>query len=110
MFADDTNLYATGETVHNSEVYLQQCLNSVTERYDNNRLVLNSNKSQSRLIASSNKVSPQDRDSLSLKIRDKPLKQVHCTEYLGVNVDDELKGNQHVLIVASKLTRFVSLS
>ena len=44
MFADDTILYTTGETVHDSEVHRQQWLDSVIEWYDNNRLKLNSNK------------------------------------------------------------------
>ena len=108
MFADDTILYTTGETIHDSKVHLQQCLDSVIEWYDNNRLKLNSNKCQSLLIALSQKISPQERASLSLKIKDEPVQQVHCTKYLGVNVDDELKWNQHVLAVASKLTRLIS--
>ena len=107
MFADDTIVYCTGNSVSEAQTKLQQCLSNVEGWYNDNKLILNSSKSNSMLIASVHKYNLMERQSLLLSLKNEIVQQKRETTYLGVCIDDELKWNKHVTGVASRLSKLV---
>ncbi len=95
LYADDTLIYCSGKTTEDVTNTLQTCINDVSTWYGGNRLALNSNKSQTMLIASKHNLQNCDQN-LNISLYNNLLEQVNSTEYLGVKIDQCLNWKDHM--------------
>ena len=103
MFADDVMIYVTGKSICEVRTSLQACVDSAYQWYNNNKLSINSTKSNVMLLGSQRNIHTIAED-LEIYLGDIKLKQVRSTRYLGMEVDCLLKWDCHV----QKLCRNVS--
>ena len=90
MFADDTNLTASGST--STELYnkLNNDLENIHEWLLANKLTLNTSKTEYMIVGSRQRLGKID-DEAEIKLGDNKIKKVSETKTLGVIVDDQLK-------------------
>jgi hypothetical protein len=100
LYADDTLIYCTGETIDVINEKLQTCINDVSRWYTGNRLILNANKSNVILIGSTYMLD-NGQNEMDIKIDDYKLEQTNSIEYLGVKIDNRVSWNAHM----EKLTK-----
>ena len=87
MFADDTTSTASGESVLDAEVAINQDLANIKQWLSANKLSLNLVKTEYLLIGSRHNINnlfhaPQ------VHVRDIPIKRVRKTKVLGVYIDE----------------------
>ena len=102
MFADDTNLTYSGV----STAEIEYKLNS--EWLEANKLILNTKKTKSMLIASKRKLNLIP-EGLQILINDTLIEQVKQKEVLGIIIDKELKWKEHINAKCMKLSSAVTL-
>lgn len=107
LYADDTIIYCTGNTIEEVNSKLQICINHASQWYRGNRLVLNSEKSNTILISSRAKVK-QYMEGLSTELNEHLLEQTTSVDYLGVRIDHILSWDDHVSRLCKTLSFKVS--
>ena len=80
MYADDTLLIGSGNTLESSIVACQEAMNEVYGWCLLNRLTINIDKTKCMIVSQH---VTKDTDQCSVKISNTPLKSVHTYEYLG---------------------------
>ena len=118
MFADDTTLYASSNSIDTVTNTLQTSLDELSCWCSANHMVLNPCKTKCMSISTRQKhqIRPL---SLSLFLGTKPLQRVNNHKLLGVIIDDHLDWNSHInklchkissnLFLLSKLRHFVDI-
>lgn len=104
LFADDTNLFKSGNKLANVCDELCQELRKLHTWFNINKLSLNIAKTN--YIVFGNKSTEQDS---FIQINGVEIERVQCTKFLGVEVDAKLTWTQHVNKVANKVTRSLSI-
>src|SRR6218665_2600724 len=87
MFADDTNIFATGYCPIVLSNILNDKLHNINQWFSANLLSLNLNKT-CFIIFSKRQIA---NNAISIAINGVPLQQVHETKFLGVVISDHLK-------------------
>ena len=103
LFADDTNLTVTGESIEEVELAMNSDLHCVHKWMFANKLSLNSSKTEFLLIGSNHRLRNLINQP-NIKIDQDKIKQVHYSRLLGVQIDEKLTWNKHVEEVAKKAT------
>ena len=99
MFADDTNITATGQTVQE----LQNNLNNHLEKVLANRLTLSCNKAEYMIIGSRQKILNVQEEPV-ISMRDETIKKISNCKTLGVIIDDKLLWKDHINKVCAKVS------
>ena len=99
MYADDTTLTVKGKTAGEVERKLSLALTQISIWLNDNRLVLNYDKTNVMIIGSRSKLT--DITEFNVEVNAVVLKRVNKTKCLGVIIDDELKWNDQVDKVVS---------
>ena len=94
LFADDTNLTASGSSIH-------QWLLA-------NKLTLNKDKTEYMVAGSRQRVSKIENDP-DVKLGNCNIKRVRETKTLGVIIDDQLKWNSHIDNVITKVSKAIGM-
>lgn len=106
LYADDVIVYCDGSTLQEVNVNLQNSVSQLTAWYENNKLSINTSKSEVMLVSSPRRVFSDD---LDITINGENLKFVQCANYLGMKLDCHLSWNDYVdklcSSVACKLNR-----
>ena len=102
MFADDTNLTASGERIEEVESAINGDLLGVKEWLLANKLSLNLAKAEFLLIGSHHKLRTLAYKP-RIKIDQKIIKQVCHSKALGVEIDEHLSWYKHIENVAKKV-------
>ena len=89
MYADDTHRIYAGDCVDNLQLYLNQDLENVHNWLRENKLTLNTTKTEFMLIGSRQRLSTFT-DSPTITINDNQVNQVTTTKSLGVTIDNTL--------------------
>ena len=99
-FADDTTVYKSGKDLAAlcNEICVE--LDKLDTWLKANRLSLNIDKTCC-MVFTHKKYDPDD---VVLKIRDKRIQQVMSTRFLGMQIDNRLNYNEHVIMLARKLS------
>ena len=110
--ADDTiisfsanSIYTINNAVNEDQMLLKTWL-------DKNKLSLNVTKTQSLLIGSRYRIKALERpDSikLSLSIGEELISSAADTKYLGLQVDQYLSWDQHVLLITKKISKGIGM-
>ena len=108
MFADDTNLTASGSSIFEIKTMLDKDSECLTEWLCANKLTLNVIKTEYMLIGSWQRISSLT-DSLSLSINGIALKQAHALKCLGLTIDDNLTYKNHIKNIIKKVKSNLSI-
>ena len=90
LFADDTNLTASGETITDVEIIMNSELANIKEWLMTNKLSLNVAKTEFMLIGGKQMLNKTKSTMLNIQINEKKIKQVSESTILGVNVNQHL--------------------
>ena len=105
MYADDTNLSITSNSINNIEVKLNDDLVRVNEWLIANKLTLNSSKTKFMLIGSRQRLSTFQTVS-SLSIGENIINQAKYTKSLAVFLDCNLSWNIHIDKLCKKIAKW----
>ena len=101
MFADDTTLTASGESVLDAEVAINHDLANIKQWLSANELSLNLLKTEYLLIGSRHNMNNLFH-APKVHVGDKPIKRVKETKALGVYIDEYLSWNKHIEKIRKK--------
>ena len=103
MYADDTHFTYAGDCVDNLQLYLNQDLENVHNWLRENKLTLNTTKTEFMLIGSRQRLSTFT-DSPTITNNDNQVSQVTTAKSLGVTIDNKHDWRSHT----DKLTKKVA--
>ena len=106
LYADDSCFYLSHHDIHTLIDLANLELNCVGNWLISNKLTLNTIKSH-YLIFSRNRSTPTN--TLPIKINNKILELKQSTNYLGINLQSNLKWNNHINYLSSKLQKYNSI-
>ena len=101
MFADDTIIYSSGQSISEIQSKLQMAIDSVIPWYESNRLAVNTEKSSVMPIGT--KTQMRD-NNLNIYIYNVQVNETNCTKYLGLFIDNTLSWDMQ----CDKLCRHIS--
>ena len=106
-FADDTTTVSSHVNLFNLYSNVQLCLNTFQNWAQANLLILNTDKTKYLLFSprSSECIVPYD-----LQLNGSSLEKINSIRYLGLQIDDKLKYDFHIVNVCSRLSRMVGVS
>ena len=90
LFADDTNLTVSGNSITDLETAVNSDLEKLRKWLIANKLSLNVAKTEFMLIGSKQMIKSISNSQLKVKIENKSIKQVYETKTLGVTIDQHL--------------------
>ena len=104
MFADDTTLTASGESVLDAEVAINHDLANIKQWLSANKLSLNLVKTEYLLIGSRHNINNLFHVP-KVHVGDMPINEmVKDTKALGVYIDEYLSWNKHIEIISKKIS------
>lgn len=106
MYADDTEIHASGETITEVNSILQQDVDNIAMWFYNNKLVVNSSKSYCMLVSSNRNVVS---DALDIYVHGAKIEQVQSIRYLGLHPDSMLSWSVHIMKLCNKIAPKVGL-
>ena len=109
LFADDTNLTASGGTIDDVENAVNSDLENLRMWLNANKLSLNIAKTEFMLIGSRSLVHTVSDSNLNIMIENRPIKQVKECKTLGVIVDQHLSWKSNTESICKKITSAISV-
>jgi retron-type reverse transcriptase len=103
LFADDTNLFASGNNVEKLCRNINRELVNLNDWFMLNKLSLNVQKTNFILFGKTNKL------KVSIDIAGENIEQVQCTKFLGVLVDENLNWKNHITYLKQKLSKCIGI-
>ena len=108
LFADDTNLTASGDSIPHLETAVNSDLENLRKWLTANRLTLNVAKTEFMLIGSKQMVKSISDLQLKVVIENKPVKRVVECKTLGVTLDQHLSWKINTENICNKITSGIS--
>ena len=108
MFADDTNLTASRDTITNIEVKLNKDLENIHQWLLANKLTLHMDKTEYMIAGSRQRINKIENDP-DIRLGNDNIKRVKETKTSGIIIDDHLKWNTHIDNVVAKVSRAIGL-
>jgi hypothetical protein len=103
LFADDTNLFFSGDDLWKLMSSVNTELIKLSDWFKSNKLSLNIKKTN--YIIFGNKKIPKSLNQFQLSIDGNILEQVENTKFLGVYIDNKLNWSRHIEHVALKIAK-----
>ena len=108
MFADDTTILVRGPSVTSLSTQLNEVARTVSTWADNNRMSLNTTKTNSLLITTRQKRRTLTSSALNVQIDGRTIEQVDYAKLLGVMIDSDISWEHHIdticCIISSRLS------
>ena len=108
LFADDTNLTASGDSITDLETAVNSDLENLRKWLIANKLSLNVAKTEFMLIGSKTMIKKNSDSRLNIFIENKQIKQVSECKTLGVIVDRHLSWKSNSENICKKITAGIS--
>jgi hypothetical protein len=108
LFADDTNLTASGDSITRLEAAVNSDLENLKKWLITNKLSLNVAKTEFMLIGSKQMIKSISNLQPNVVIENKQIKQVHECKTLGVTVDQHLSWKSNTENICRKITSGIS--
>ena len=108
LFADDTNLTTSGDSLPHLETAVNSDLENLMKWLIANRLTLNVAKTEFMLIGSKQMIKSISDLQLNVIIENKPVKRVIECKTLGVTLDQHLSWKSNTEIICKKITSGIS--
>ena len=96
LFADDVMICASGDSVNEVKLNLQNCLDNISAWYRENRLRINSDKSRSMLVGMKAQLKSLNVDEFISNYEGAPLELVENAKYLGMSINPDISWDSHV--------------
>ena len=106
LFADDSNLFASGPSLNLIESKINQEMPKLVDWLKANRLSLNIKKTHTIIFG------PKKHNidkNVTIKINDQVLDIVTHSKFLGVVVDNHLSWKEHILYTSKKISKSVAI-
>ena len=103
MFADDTVLFIKSKKLHELESIVTSELHKISEWTKFNRLSLNLNKTTYMIIYNSKNKNKEK--CFKIRLCENDIKQSQKIKYLGLNLQSNLKSNDHLNYVYKKVSQ-----
>ena len=94
-------MYCCGDNINEMSLKLQNGLDVASKWFHDNRLLINSSKSNSILLGSRQRVMDIN---LDVSISNETLQQVAASKFLGLTVDSSIQWSEHVDYLIKKLS------
>lgn len=104
MYADDTTMTASGESISEVEELLNSDLEKAKDWFITNKLSLNTSKCEYMVVASNYRIHNTDHVP-QISIGQLPIKRVSKSKSLGVHIDEELSWHEHINEICKKVSR-----
>ncbi len=101
IFADDTNMFVSGKNPHQLATIMNSELEKVTTWLKVNKLSLNIEKTHYILFSGKRKKS----QNVMIKIDGKEIVKTTSTKFLGIQIDEHLTWNNHILNIGNKMAK-----
>ena len=108
LYADDTLIYCTGNSIVELNNTMQKCVDDIQEWYEQNKLVINRSKSNVMLVTTRQMFYHMVDKELNVLIDNQKLLQCTSMTYLGVEIDNILSWNAQTNDVCKKLVFIIS--
>lgn len=95
MYADDTTFYMTGKNINNLSVKLSDDLKEIHEWCNDNKMVINVDKTKTMIISSQQRFTTLTVNVLTAQIDGLKLKTTNLENLLGIKIDCNLTWTQH---------------
>ena len=105
LFADDTNMFFTGNNLKTMATVINEELIRVQEWLHCNKLSLNVLKTHYIIFTSRNKCV----NDVDIRINDAHIERVYATKFLGVQIDAQLTWKKHIEYTCKKLSKCVGI-
>ena len=105
LFADDTNLFISGDNSQKLYEAANNDLNAIAEWLKVNRLSLNVKKTH-YMVFSNTKITSANTE---LKIEGETISEVTKTKFLGVIIDNRLNWQHHINYISSKVVKGIGI-
>ena len=105
LFADDSNLFASGTNIIQLQDAVTNDLNNIAEWLKVNRLSLNIKKTHFMIFSKRKQPQPD----VSIKIEGRPIEEVDRTMFLGTIIDNKLSWKYHISYISGKITRGIGI-
>ncbi len=109
LYADDTTLQASDPDLSVLEQKLNEDLESLSKWLDENRLVLNTDKTVCMFLSTHQHRATLTNCTLHLKVGDKPIKQVNDAKLLGIIIDESLTWDKDIYKMCNKISKKLGL-
>ena len=105
VYADDTNLVITGNSIEEAANKANNVLSKYINYFNMNKLSLNESKTKYMVFTQKKTAS----SSPTLKINDSILERVHSIKFLGVVLNDRLDWRDHKLYIKAKISKNIGI-
>ena len=105
LFADDTNLFKSGQNYKHIQNEIEKDLTKISEWLKINKLSLNIKKTQFMIFTNKNSTQPD----FEIKIDGHRIDQTFKTKFLGVIIDSQLTWKEHINYICSKVAKGVGI-
>ena len=106
LFADDTNLFISGENITNLYNSMNNALSKISLWLKTNKLSINIEKTHYMLFTNKK---PKNIPNLSLNMNGTPLQKVESTKFLGVIIDEKLNFKKHIDYIRKKMSKNIGI-
>uniref|UniRef100_A0A8C6SQ40 Reverse transcriptase domain-containing protein n=1 Tax=Neogobius melanostomus TaxID=47308 RepID=A0A8C6SQ40_9GOBI len=104
LFADDTNIFASGDDLQQLCRIVNLELKSVNKWFKQNKLSLNLSKSKMMIFGNCNSNAQE-----AIQIEGVVIERVHEIKFLGVIIDDRITWKAHIKYISTKISRSISV-
>ena len=104
MFADDTNISFSSNSLSDLEHLINFELQSLNRWLIANKLSLNIAKTEFMVIGSRQRLATFDDPDLCVTVNNAPVKQVTSAKTLGMTLDENLTWRDHVEVISKKIS------
>ena len=105
LYADDTNLFFSGEDLPQVVHLINEELQEIAFWLKVNKLSLNIKKTHFMLFTSNRKAKPD----IAISIEEYPIDEVSYTKFLGVCIDNRLNWKKHISVISDKVSRVIGI-
>ena len=105
LFADDTNLFASGNDLPSISELLSKELAELSLWLKVNRLSLNLKKTQYMIFTRKKSIS----EKINIKIDNQNISETKSSKFLGVYIDNSLNWKKHICYIAGKISRGIGI-
>ena len=100
LFADDTNIFCSGNNLKKLSELISQELNKLRDWFSVNKLSLNVSKTNFMVFSNTRKV-----ENVEITINNTAITRVNSTKFLGVIIDEKLNWKEQIKSVRAKLSK-----
>ena len=96
LFADDATLHKSARTIDSINLPLNTDVEKIKKWCQENGMIINENKSKCMLLGTSQKLSKENSNILTIGVNGSTLEHVDCEKLLGVYIDPSLQFSKHI--------------